>query len=93
MCNGVNIALVRLIYPRDILGRGLALNAMCIAIATAAGPTIAGAMLSFTSWHWLFLINVPLGLAAFIIGWRLLPSNPEVNNKSKFDWISAFENM
>lgn len=90
---GVNIALVRLIYPRDILGRGLALNAMCIAIATAAGPTIAGAMLSFTSWHWLFLINVPLGLAAFIIGWRLLPSNPEVNNKSKFDWISAFENM
>ncbi|MDE6653435.1 MAG: MFS transporter, partial [Muribaculaceae bacterium] len=36
---GVNIALVRLIYPREVLGRGMALNAMCLAVATAAGPT------------------------------------------------------
>ncbi len=43
---GVNIALTRLIYPRNVLGRGLALNAMVIAIATAAGPTIAGAALA-----------------------------------------------
>lgn len=90
---GVNIALVRLIYPREILGRGMALNAMCIAIATAAGPTIAGAVLSISTWHWLFLINVPLGIFAFFIGWKLLPHNPEVENKPKFDWISAVENM
>ena len=82
---GVNIALVRLIYPREILGRGMALNAMCIAIATAAGPTIAGAILSITSWHWLFLINVPLGIAAFCIGWKLLPQNPVVDHKPRFD--------
>lgn len=90
---GVNIALVRLIYPREILGRGMALNAMCIAIATAAGPTIAGVVLSVASWHWLFLINVPLGLAAFIIGWKLLPQNPMADNKPRFDWVSAMENM
>lgn len=90
---GVNIALVRLVYPREILGRGLALNAMCIAIATAAGPTIAGALLSVTSWHWLFLINLPLGIAAFVIGWRLLPGNPKADHKVKFDWVSALENM
>ena len=90
---GVNIALVRLIYPREILGRGMALNAMCIAIATAAGPTIAGAILSVASWHWLFLINVPLGIAAFFIGWRLLPQNPKADHKPRFDRVSAFENM
>lgn len=90
---GVNIALVRLIYPREILGRGMALNAMCIAIATAAGPTIAGAILSVASWHWLFLINVPLGIAAFCIGWRLLPQNPKADHKPRFDRVSAFENM
>ena len=44
----VNIALTRLIYPREVLGRGLALNAMVIAIATAAGP-IAGSILSIAS--------------------------------------------
>ena len=91
---GVNIALVRLIYPREILGRGMALNAMCIAIATAAGPTIAGAILSVSSWHWLFLINVPLGIVAFIIGLRLLPQNPpSAQPKPRFDRISALENM
>lgn len=90
---GVNIALVRLIYPREILGRGMALNAMCIAIATAAGPTIAGALLSITTWHWLFLINIPLGVVAFIIGLRLLPENPKMEHKPRFDWISAVENM
>lgn len=90
---GVNIALVRLIYPREILGRGMALNAMCIAIATAAGPTIAGGILSVASWHWLFLINVPLGVIAFIIGLRLLPDNPKKERSEHFDWVSAVENM
>lgn len=90
---GVNIALVRLIYPRNVLGRGLALNAMVIAIATAAGPTIAGAVLSVASWHWLFLINVPLGIMAFIIGKRLLPQNPPHEIERRYDWISAIENM
>lgn len=89
----VNIALTRLIYPRDILGRGLALNAMVIAIATAAGPTIAGCILSVASWHWLFLINVPFGIAAFFIGRKLLPSNPPKEHKVKFDWLSGIENV
>lgn len=93
---GVNIALTRLIYPRNVLGRGLALNAMVIAIATAAGPTIAGSVLSVASWHWLFLINLPFGLAAFFIGKAKLPDNPPKDKKSnskKFDWISGLENM
>lgn len=90
---GVNIALTRLIYPREVLGRGLALNAMVIAIATAAGPTIAGGILSIASWHWLFLINVPFGIIAFIIGKRLLPNNPEKEISGKYDFISAIENV
>lgn len=90
---GVNIALTRIIYPREVLGRGLALNAMVIAIATAAGPTIAGAILSIASWHWLFLVNVPFGILAFFLGKHLLPANPERKEKRRFDWISAIENV
>lgn len=89
----VNIALTRLIYPKEVLGRGLALNAMVIAIATAAGPTIAGAILSVASWHWLFLINVPFGIIAFTLGKKLLPDNPPKKDKSRYDWISGIENM
>lgn len=90
---GVNIALTRLIYPKEVLGRGLALNAMVIAIATAAGPTIAGAILSVASWHWLFLINLPFGIIAFTLGKKLLPDNLPKKDKSRYDWISSIENM
>lgn len=89
----VNIALTRLIYPREVLGRGLALNAMVIAIATAAGPTIAGGILSMTSWHWLFLINVPFGIVAFFLGKKLLPYNLPKHDKTKYDWVSSVENI
>ena len=90
---GVNIALMRLIYPKEILGRGMALNAMVIAVSTAAGPTLAGAILSIASWHWLFLINIPLGILAFVLGKRLLPENPVSYKEQSFDWKSALCNM
>lgn len=93
MVMAVNVALVRLIYPPRYLGRGLAVNTMVIAIASAAGPTLAGAILSVASWHWLFLINVPFGLLAFFMAYRYLPQNPPREHKVKFDWVSGVANV
>ena len=93
MVMAVNVALVRLIYPPEYLGRGLAVNTMVIAIASAAGPTLAGAILSVTSWHWLFLINVPFGILAFFMALKYLPQNPPKEKQVKFDWISAVANV
>lgn len=89
----VNIALIRTIYPRNILPRGLALNAMCIAVATAAGPSLAGWIISISSWHWLFLINIPLGVSAFIIGLRTLPENPVKYDVRKIDLSGSLLNI
>lgn len=88
----VNVALVRVIYPRSILGRGLALNAMFMSIATAAGPSLAGWILSISDWHWLFTINVPFGILAFIIGFKTLPKNPHLPENPKFDWVGGLMN-
>lgn len=88
----VNIALIRLIYPPKMLGRGMAINAMVISVSAASGPTLAGLILSFASWNWLFLINLPLGLIALLLGWKLLPSNPPSETKRRFDKISAIGN-
>lgn len=88
----VNTALIRLIYPPQILGRGMGINAMVVAVSAAAGPSIAGSILALGSWHWLFVINIPLGLAALIIGHRLLPHNPLTETRHKFDKISAIAN-
>src|SRR5580692_11492125 len=60
----VNTALIRFIFPRAELGRGLGFNAFVVASFSALGPSIAAAILSVATWHWLFAINVPLGMVA-----------------------------
>ena len=83
----VNTALIRFIYPARTLGRGLGFNALVVALAFTLGPTVASAILSVGTWHWLFLVNVPAGLIALALSWRSLP----VTDRSvrRFDVIAA----
>ncbi len=88
----VNTALIRLIYPQRHLGRGMGINSFIVAVSSAAGPTIAAAILSISSWKWLFLINVPLGIIALILAIRFLPANIAHDTKPRFDLPSAVMN-
>jgi len=71
-----NLALARLIYPKRMLGRGIAINSMVVATASVAGPSVAAAILSVASWHWLFAMSPPLGALVLWRGFRALPQNP-----------------
>src|SRR5947209_8719598 len=44
-------------------------------LAAALGPAVGGVLVA-ASWRWVFLVNLPIGLAALIAGWRLLPEVP-----------------
>ena len=83
----VNNALIRFIYPSNALGRGVGYNALVVAVSTAIGPTIAAGILSFGSWQFLFAVNVPLGLIAFILALRVLPDTRRATHR--FDIGSA----
>ncbi|MBD7612633.1 MFS transporter [Klebsiella pneumoniae] len=85
-------ALIRLIYPQRFLGRGMGINSFVVAVSSAAGPTIAAAILSLASWQWLFLINVPLGIVAFVLAMRFLPPNSARSKIIRFDLPSAIMN-
>lgn len=71
----INSALVRATYPQGQLGRGIGLNAIVIAVALAAGPTLASAILAVADWRWLFAVNIPFGVFAIAAGLRVLPTN------------------
>ncbi|WP_058912901.1 MFS transporter [Entomohabitans teleogrylli] len=88
----VNTALIRLIYPYKHLGRGMGINSFVVAVSSAAGPTIAAAILSLASWQWLFLINVPIGAVALLLALRYLPENPPRATAQHFDLPSAIMN-
>lgn len=71
----VNSALVRLTYPTELLGRGIALNSVVVATASVAGPTVAALVLAVASWPWLFLIQVPFGIVLLWVGRKALPAS------------------
>jgi len=83
----VNTALIRFVFPRSQLGRGVGFIALVVATSSASGPSVAAAILSVASWHWLFLINVPLGLLALYLAARALPATPSSGHR--FDALGA----
>jgi MFS transporter, DHA2 family, multidrug resistance protein len=83
----VNAALVRFTYPRSLLGRGIGINALVVAISAAVGPTVAAAILAVGTWPYLFAVNVPIGIATLALGWRCLPHTARASHA--FDWQSA----
>jgi len=88
--SSVNVALIRMIYPKRMLGRGVGINAAIISFSAVTGPTIAALILSFGPWPWLFGINVPLGILSFVISYLALPKPlGGVTNKAPFDYLSA----
>jgi DHA2 family multidrug resistance protein-like MFS transporter len=83
----MNAALVRATYPANMLGRGIGYNALVLSMSAAAGPTLAALILSVGKWPWLFLINLPIGIAAIIVGIKALPHVK--GHHHPFDWTAA----
>ncbi len=55
-------------------------------LAPVLAPMVGGALTTFLSWHWIFIINVPLGLAAFIAALRLVPRT-QFDSHRRLDWF------
>jgi MFS transporter, DHA2 family, multidrug resistance protein len=83
-------AVMRYTYPRAVLGRGIGLGGMVVFTSAAAGPSIASAILSVASWHWLFAINIPFGLISLSMSERFLA--PAEGTGHRFDLWSAVLN-
>ena len=82
----VTTALIRHVYPARMLGSGLGKNALVVALSFTIGPTVASCILWLGSWHWLFLVNVPIGIGALILC-RALPHTPRAAHR--FEWGPA----
>jgi DHA2 family multidrug resistance protein-like MFS transporter len=83
----MNAALVRATYPAKMLGRGIGYNALVLSMSAAAGPTLAAIILSVATWPWLFMINLPIGIAAILVGRRSLPE--PAGHGIDLDWVAA----
>jgi EmrB/QacA subfamily drug resistance transporter len=74
----VGMAMALELFPPDKRGRAMATWGMAAMAAPAIGPTVGGWLVTAVSWHWLFFINVPIGIVTLIAGLRLLPKGGTV---------------
>lgn len=69
------------VFPSNERGRALGLNGTFVALGSMIGPPIGGLIVSILNWQYIFLINVPIGVLAFILAMKTLPKNS--NNKNE----------
>src|SRR5580658_1693883 len=69
------------------MARVLGYAAVPILLAPLIGPVIAGAILQFASWRWLFLINLPVGALAIMLAIFFLPNDREETQRRDLDLV------
>ncbi|MFF9770053.1 DHA2 family efflux MFS transporter permease subunit [Streptomyces sp. NPDC014636] len=71
----VGMAMGMRVADRARLGRAMALLGLPILVGPVAGPVLGGWLVDAASWHWIFLINLPVGALALFLAARLLPTD------------------
>jgi DHA2 family multidrug resistance protein-like MFS transporter len=62
----LGVALLRFVVPQGQLAAAIGWNALTVALSSAAGPTVGALLLSGASWPWLFVVNLPIGVAVLL---------------------------
>ena len=75
--------------PQQMLGTGLGVLGAASSIGFAAGPALGGIITHVLSWHWIFLINIPIGILGLVVAIRVIPADHPLTEKSPFDLTGA----
>ncbi|MET0852998.1 MAG: DHA2 family efflux MFS transporter permease subunit [Microterricola sp.] len=77
------MAVITRIFPPDRRGQAMGLWGAVAGVATLVGPILGGVLVDAAGWEWIFFVNVPVGILAFILAWRLVPTLK--THKHRFD--------
>ena len=73
-------------YPRGELVRVLSFVTIPGLLGPLMGPTLGGWLVEYASWHWIFLINLPVGLLGSLAASRFMPEWKQMDRHA-FDWL------
>ena len=90
MAGGLLVPMTQLMIAKAAgrnMARVMGYTAAPILLAPLMGPPIAGAILKFASWKWLFYVNLPVGILALTLAALLLPGDEPSKEKRAFDFL------
>lgn len=70
------MAVITRLFPPDSRGKAMSLWGAVAGVATLVGPILGGVLVDGLGWEWIFIVNVPVGVVAFVLAWRLVPTLP-----------------
>jgi EmrB/QacA subfamily drug resistance transporter len=70
----LGLALVTEAFPPQERGRALGIAGSIVSIGIVTGPTLGGVIIENLSWHWIFFVNVPIGILGTYLVWRNIPA-------------------
>lgn len=77
-------AIVTEAFPTNERGKALGINGLMVSLGVIIGPTIGGIILEGLSWHWLFFVNLPVGIVGIFMVARYVPQ-VKSGRKQQFD--------
>lgn len=89
MLQANSVSIVTFATPKKDLGKAIGIQASAQGIGLSLGPVAGGALLTFASWRWMFLINLPVGIIGTLLGLLFLPKDAVKNAGKKFDYLGA----
>jgi EmrB/QacA subfamily drug resistance transporter len=85
----VALAVVADLYTPAERGKYLGFFGAVFGLSSLVGPFIGGGITDLISWHWIFFVNVPIGLISLVILWRLLPAIKRPDAARHIDYVGA----
>lgn len=83
-----NQGIITQVFPANERGKALGVSSTFLALGTMIGPPLGGFIVSYLNWNYIFFINIPIGIVATIVGFKILPS--QLNEKKEdIDFIGA----
>ncbi len=89
MLQAIGGAMIVRYLPEKVRGTAFGVLTTFAAVGLAAGTPLGGFISQFYTWHWIFFINVPVGLIAIVLGISVLPRDTGEFGKGRFDMAGA----
>jgi EmrB/QacA subfamily drug resistance transporter len=82
------MAIIIATFPADRRGTALGIWGAVAGLATVAGPTLGGVLVTYASWRWIFIVNVPIGLIVLAMTFAFIPDT-RIERQHKLDLLGV----
>ncbi|GHJ47805.1 MFS transporter [Catellatospora sp. TT07R-123] len=82
------LSVITTIFPADKRGAAFGIWGAVAGVATVAGPTLGGWLVTDYGWKWIFLVNLPVGVFALILAWIVMP-DLRLNRRHQLDVLGT----